>query len=79
VNAVKRWVSRALVGDVLLALAATVLIVVGSGIAAVRQVPPRHPLDLAAYVLIVIAAAALLVRRSWPVATLAGATAASVV
>jgi signal transduction histidine kinase len=78
VNAVKRWVSRALVGDVLLALAATVLIVVGSGIAAVRQVPPRHPLDLPAYVLIVIAAAALLVRRPWPLATLAGAVAAAV-
>ena len=77
-NAIKRWMSRALLGDVLLAVAAITLIVIGSRIAAVRQVPPRHPLDLPAYFLMVIAAAALLVRRPWPLATLAGAVAAAV-
>src|SRR5262249_59387088 len=70
--------SRALLGDMLLALTAIALIVIGSGIAAVRQVPPRHPLDVPAYVLMVIAAAALLVRRPRPLATLAGAVAAAV-
>ena len=77
-NTVKGWMSRALLGDMLLALTAIALIVIGSGIAAVRQVPPRHPLDLPAYVLMVIAAAALLVRRPRPLATLAGAVAAAV-
>ncbi|HKF18998.1 MAG TPA: sensor histidine kinase [Candidatus Dormibacteraeota bacterium] len=77
-NAIKRWMSRALLGDVLLAVAAITLIVIASRIAAVRQVPPRHPLDLPAYILMVIAAAALLVRRPWPLATLAGTTAAAV-
>src|SRR5262249_3728185 len=77
-NAVKGWVGRALLVDVLLALAAFVLIVIGSGIAAVRQVPPGHPLDVPEYVLMVIAAAALLVRRPRPLATLAGAVAAAV-
>lgn len=78
-NAVRRWMSRALLGDVLLALAAIALIVIGSRIAAVRQVPPRHPLDFPAYGLMVIAAAALLLRRSWPLATLAAAVAAAAV
>jgi signal transduction histidine kinase len=39
--------------------------------AAAGQVPPRRPLDLLAYLLIGVAAAALLLRRSRPEATLA--------
>ncbi|QUH00613.1 sensor histidine kinase [Saccharopolyspora erythraea] len=49
------------------------VVVMGSRFASVWQVPPHRPLDALAYVLLGLAAAALALRRVWPVAALTGA------
>jgi len=64
--------------DGLLAVAMGAIFVVGTGQAATQQVPPRHGLDLLAYVLMGIAAAALLVRQVWPFGTLVVTVAATI-
>jgi signal transduction histidine kinase len=66
---------RETVVDVLLAVAVGAAMAVGSPPAALEQVPPRQPLDLLAWILMGLSAAALVVRRRWPYATLAVATA----
>jgi signal transduction histidine kinase len=78
---VVRWrgIGRDLVADVLPAVAAAVVMVLGSGPAARGEVPPRRPLDLLAWVLMGLAAAMLLGRRRWPLGVLAVTTATSVV
>jgi hypothetical protein len=55
-----RGVGRAVVADVVPAVAAAVVMVLGSGPAARGEVPPRRPLDPLAYVLMGVAAAVLL-------------------
>ena len=67
--------ARVTVGDALLALAVAAAMAVGSPQAALEQVPPRESLDLLAWVLMGLSAAALLARRAWPRATLAVTTA----
>jgi hypothetical protein len=74
-----RGVGRAVVADVVPAVAAAVVMVLGSGPAARGEVPPRRPLDPLAYVLMGVAAAVLLGRRRWPRGVLAVTVAASVV
>jgi signal transduction histidine kinase len=70
-----RLTGRVTVVDALLAVAVAVAIAVGSPPAALEQVPPRQPLDLLAWTLMGLSATALLARRAWPLATLAGTTA----
>ena len=62
-------------GDALLAAAVAAAMAVGSPQAALEQVPPRQSLDLLAWVLMGLSAAALLARRTWPQTTLAVTTA----
>ncbi|WP_432835296.1 sensor histidine kinase [Dactylosporangium sp. CA-092794] len=58
----------------LLAAGLVVVLAAGTAGAAARQVPPRHPLDGWAWLLVGAAVAVVLVRRRWPVgALLAGA------
>lgn len=78
---VARWrgVGRVLVADVLPAAAAGAVMVLGSGPAARGEVPPRRPLDLLAYALMMVAASVLLGRRRWPLGVLAVTVGASVV
>lgn len=52
--------------DVAVAVVVAVSLVLGSAGAAVDQVPPRHVLDAAAQVILVLGGAALLVLRRWP-------------
>jgi len=78
---VARWrgVGRAVVADVVPAVAAGSVMVFGSGPAASGEVPPRRPLDALAYVLIGAAAAVLSGRRRRPLVVLAVTAAASIV
>jgi signal transduction histidine kinase len=78
---VVRWrgIGRDLVADVLPAVAVGAVLLLGSGPAARGEVPPRRPLDLLAWVLMGVAAAALLWRRRWPLGVLAVTVAISVV
>jgi signal transduction histidine kinase len=71
----RRPVFRVTVGDALLAAAVAAAMAVGSPQAALEQVPPRQALDLLAWVLMGLSAAALLARRTWPQTTLAVTTA----
>jgi signal transduction histidine kinase len=77
---VARWrgVGRAVVADVLPAVAVGAVMVLGSGPAARGEVPPRRPLDLLAWVLMGVAASVLLGRRRWPLGVLAVTAGASV-
>lgn len=61
------WVGSVSV-DVAVALFVAVSLVLGSAGAAVDQVPPRHVLDAAAHLILVLGGAALLLRRRWPAA-----------
>jgi signal transduction histidine kinase len=70
VDVLGRRIGRAAVGDTLLVLAAAVVVLLGSPRAARLQVPPRAPLDLTAYVLLVIAVGGLALCRRRPLATL---------
>jgi signal transduction histidine kinase len=74
-----RGVGRAVVADVVPAVAAAAVVVLGSGQAARGEVPPRRPLDPLAYGLMGAAAAVLLGRRRWPLVALAVTAAASIV
>jgi signal transduction histidine kinase len=65
--------------DALLAAVLGAIFVVGTTQAAAAQVPQRHELDLLAYLLVGVAAAALLVRQVWPFVTLAVTVAAVIV
>ncbi len=77
---VARWqgVGRAVLADTLPAVAVAAVMVLGSGPAAMDEVPPRRPLDALAYGLMGVAAAVLLGRRRWPLAALAAAAGASI-
>src|SRR6266545_809535 len=77
---VARWqgVGRAVLADTLPAVAVAAVMVLGSGPAAMGEVPPRRPLDALAYGLMGVAAAVLLGRRRWPLAALAAAAGASI-
>jgi len=59
------WVGSVSV-DVAVALSVAISLLLGSAGAAVDQVPPRHVLDAAAQVILVLGGAALLLRRRWP-------------
>jgi signal transduction histidine kinase len=77
---VARWqrAGRAVLADGLPAVAAGAVMVLGSGPAAMGEVPPRRPLDALAYGLMGVAAAALLGRRRWPLGALAMTAGASI-
>lgn len=70
-NRVRRPEFRILMVDGLLAVLLGIGIVLISRLAASGQVPPRHPLDLLGYALVLIAVGAVAVRRLWPLVTLA--------
>ncbi len=67
---VRRGLARSWVGlvwvDVAVAVVVAVSLVLGSAGAAVDQVPPRHVLDAAAQVILVLGGAGLLLWRRWP-------------
>src|SRR6266536_4596437 len=77
---VARWqgVGRAVLADALPAVAAGAVMVLGSGPAAMDEVPPRRPLDALAYVLMGVAAVVLVGRRRWPLVALATTAGASI-
>src|SRR6266545_4020324 len=77
---VARWqgVGRAVLADALPAVAAGAVMVLGSGPAAMDEVPPRRPLDALAYGLMGVAAAVLVGRRRWPLGALATTAGASI-
>ena len=70
---------RAQIADVALAVAAGVFVVVGTHGAAQNAQPDRRALDVLAFALAITAAVGLVVRRRWPLVTLAVAGAASAV
>src|SRR6266542_1751502 len=77
---VARWqgVGRAGLADALPAVAAGAGMALGSGPAAMDEVPPRRPLDALAYVLMGVAAVVLVGRRRWPLVALATTAGASI-
>src|SRR6266540_3660846 len=77
---VARWqgVGRAVLADALPAVAAGAVMALGSGPAAMDEVPPRRPLDALAYVLMGVAAVVLVGRRRWPLVALATTAGASI-
>jgi len=73
----RRRLGRVLLADGAFAAAVGAFMVFGSVQAAAGQVPPRRPLDALAYALVVSAAAALVGRRVWSLATLVVTAAAT--